>query len=131
MRLLDARALIYEGVSRLVDDAEVGHPCYTILSHTWGKEEVLYEDIELGPNHEIENTTGTAVQREARGYRSDSRFETKRENLRCAPVVEQVPEIAGPHVKKGWLKVLNACLQTCRDGYDYIWIVSRAWAPAL
>ena len=27
-----------------------------------------------------------------------------------------------PHVKAGWNKILNACLQTLRDGLSYIWI---------
>lgn len=27
-----------------------------------------------------------------------------------------------PHVKVGWNKILNACLQTLRDGLTYIWI---------
>lgn len=73
MRLLDARALIYEGVSRVVDDAEVGKPYYAILSHTWGKEEVLFEDIALGPNHEVDSLTDE--QRAFHGYRLDSRHE--------------------------------------------------------
>ena len=32
-----------------------------------------------------------------------------------------------PHVKAGWNKILNACLQTLRDGLSHIWIDSCKW----
>lgn len=140
MRLLDARALIHEGVSRLVDDDEVGKPLYAILSHTWGKEEVLFEDITLGPNHEID--TPAEEQRAALGYRMESRKrheywameldqmfkeKPKEDDSRgvcesCRSKNRPVIRQQGPHVKGGWKKVWSACLQACRDGYDYIWI---------
>ena len=54
MRLLDAEALIYDNVARLVEFTDASRaPDYAILSHTWEEEEVLFEDIKLGPQHEI------------------------------------------------------------------------------
>lgn len=138
MRLLDARALIHEGVSRLVDDAEVGKPYFAILSHTWGQEEVLFEDIALGPNHEVDSLT--EEQRATRGYRSGSRMrqgpksmlnwyrqnEEDRSPLgvckSCRPRNQSVIRQQGSHIKAGWKKIWSVCLQACRDGYDYVWI---------
>jgi hypothetical protein len=52
MRLLDAEALIYDNEAELVDFADESHaPKYAILSHTWEEEEVLFQDIPLGPEH--------------------------------------------------------------------------------
>ena len=58
MRLLDAEALIYHNVARLVEFPDADRaPSYAILSHTWAEEEVLFEDIKLGPQHEIATDT--------------------------------------------------------------------------
>lgn len=55
MRLLDADALIYDNEARLAEFIdERSLPKYAILSHTWEKGEVLFHDIALGPQHEIE-----------------------------------------------------------------------------
>ena len=54
MRLLDAHALIYDNIAALVDFTDQSLPPYAILSHTWGDEEVLFQDIGLGPQHEIQ-----------------------------------------------------------------------------
>ena len=54
MRLLDAYALIYDNVARLAEFTDAANaPAYAILSHTWEDEEILFEDITLGPQHEI------------------------------------------------------------------------------
>lgn len=58
MRLLDAEALIYYNVARLVEFTDASEaPDYAILSHTWEDEEVLFEDIKLGLQHEIASDT--------------------------------------------------------------------------
>ncbi|KAL9620041.1 MAG: hypothetical protein Q9160_005419 [Pyrenula sp. 1 TL-2023] len=135
MRLLDARALIHEGVSRLVNDDEVGQPHYAILSHTWEKEEVLFEDIALGPSHKID--IPNREQRAALGYALGSRespftefnstsydrfYDSTGICKSCWSKRQSLDKPQGPHVKRGWKKVWSACLQACRDGYDYIWI---------
>ncbi|KAH8800724.1 heterokaryon incompatibility protein-domain-containing protein [Xylogone sp. PMI_703] len=135
MRLLDARALIHEGVSRLIDDTEVGKPCFAILSHTWGQEEVLFEDIALGPNHEIDCLT--KEQRATRGYSNSRRdpkvrfnwFQRNEEDRTPRGVCEScrcrnqtIIRQQESHIKAGWKKIWSVCLQACRDGYDYVWI---------
>lgn len=139
MRLLDARALIHEGVARLVDDVEVGHPQYAILSHRWSSEEVLFEDIKLGPSFEIA-AEPTKLDLRAKGYSLRSRREFrdvsterpigvaipdgKREGVcdECRAHCRRSEDPNRSHVKLGWTKLCNACLQACRDHLDYIWI---------
>ena len=145
MRLLDARALIHEGVARLVDDVEVGHPLYAILSHTWGREEVLFEDIKLGPDFEADGGP-SELDRRSQGYGHQTRSEPRdfwgkpgwqefespelvprRKRGVCSecrrrPTSDRAS--AKPRVKEGWYKVYNACLRACYDDLDYIWIDS-------
>jgi hypothetical protein len=60
MRLLDAEALIYDNVADLIDfPDESSAPPYAILSHTWEEEEILFHDIPLGPQHEIQATVAS------------------------------------------------------------------------
>ncbi|OBT90307.1 hypothetical protein VE02_03333 [Pseudogymnoascus sp. 03VT05] len=145
MRLLDARALAHEGVSRLVDDAEVGNHYFAILSHTWGQEEVLFEDIALRPNYEVDSLT--EEQRATRGYSSGSRMMHDREFRfkwfrrngedrsprgvckSCRPRNQSVIRQQGSHIKAGWKKIWSVCLQACRDGYDYVWIDAALTNP--
>ena len=106
MRLLDAWTLIYDGEAELVEFVdERSLPPYAILSHTWADEEVFFHDIAFGPDHEI--VPSKASQR-AQHRRSRTQSEPSR------PLE--------PHVKAGWNKVLNTCLQACRDGFEYVWI---------
>jgi hypothetical protein len=44
MRLLNSNTLRFETFQ---DDREV--PPYAILSHTWGSDEVLFEEVQAGP----------------------------------------------------------------------------------
>lgn len=115
IRLLDARALIYENTSQLVNSDEVGSPEYAILSHTWDVEEITFSDIPLGPCHEI--TTVTKAQRSTKGYR---RYYCHNAGS-CSETPIGVDQIQS-YRKKGWSKIWNACLQACRDDFGYIWI---------
>lgn len=106
MRLLDAWTLIYDGEAELVEFVdEQSLPPYAILSHTWAEEEVLFHDIALGPDHEI--------------MPSKPSLRTRHRRNRTHP---ELIRPAKPHVKVGWNKVLNTCLQACRDGFEYVWI---------
>lgn len=106
MRLLDAWLLIHEGIAELVNfPDERAVPPYAILSHTWEDEEVQFDDIPLGPNHEI--VTSRATLRASRWQRSSN---------------SELPASSTPHVKAGWNKVLNTCLRACQDELEYIWI---------
>lgn len=88
----------------------------------------MFEDIALGPAHEIE--TITKEQQGCRGYRdlpSDSSQQetdlTKDGVCKvCRAQKRPTTKPQGPHSKAGWKKIWSACLQACRDDYDYIWI---------
>ena len=117
MRLLDAEALVYDNVAELMNfpDESVA-PEYAILSHTWEQEEVLFQDIALGPQHEIQPSISSmrALRRKAAVDQHNSRhFDSSSSDD---------TDTHTPHVKAGWNKVLNTCLQTLRDGLRYVWI---------
>lgn len=116
MRLLDAEALIYDDVAELVEFTdESSAPPYAILSHTWEQEEVLFADLPLGPHHEIRPTMAMIrAQRRGRTMLSADPEEGSSDRY--------PDEVGQGHVKAGWSKVLNACLQTLRDGLQYVWI---------
>lgn len=195
MRLLNAEALIYDNIAELEyfsDERSI--PPYAILSHTWAEEEVLFEDIALGPQHEIQPSAASirAFHRRDAGqsvdFDSDMSFsddESVRakdsdgalfdvnlsddfledeeafdelceetgdfdkqsstsassdgsladsfqwvggEDLRCDKCSAYITlhsmrmKQLRPHVKAGWNKVLNTCLQTLREGLQYVWI---------
>lgn len=106
MRLLDAWLLIHENIAELVEfPDERSAPPYAILSHTWEHEEVLFSDIPLGPRHEI------VPSRSALRYR---------QRHSCA--AQAATHDSKPHIKAGWNKVLNTCMQACRDELEYVWI---------
>lgn len=143
MRLLDARALIYDNVARLVDFPKVayGDHLYAILSHTWEDEEVLFDDIRLGPQHEIpdevESDNDSESSRgsdsnwipsssassadehlEPRDTGSDGDVESDTSwSSTASPTIGR-----GTHVKAGWTKMLNTCLLAVRDKIRYVWI---------
>ena len=106
MKLLDAKLLINEGRAQLVEfQDERNLPNYAILSHTWADEEVLFHDLELGPRHEIEPHSGVVW--------------SATDHVSSA---QTAPATLGPHIRAGWNKILNACIQARKDGFSYIWI---------
>ncbi|KAK5167078.1 uncharacterized protein LTR77_007808 [Saxophila tyrrhenica] len=165
MRLLDAEALIYDNEARLeefIDERSL--PQFAILSHTWEKHEVLFHDIALGPQHEIEISLAAARRNDDRRYDQrdwdgetwsmgsvssysdtcsvdgsglegssdevDERSDTSSGQAEPADVFEDLldafktrpRESTTTHVKAGWNKVPNTCLQASRDGHRYVWI---------
>ena len=169
MRLLDAEALIYDNVAELVDFPDESlAPEYAILSHTWEQEEVLFQDIVLGPQHEIQPSMSymRALRREAAvdqhnsghfDFSSSDDTDTDMSDEESTTYMTTLPSVSNdstsdaslnsdedassclgssssnsrndvdarlhtPHVKAGWNKVLNTCLQTLRDGLRYVWI---------
>lgn len=148
MRLIDVDSLIYDDEPRLVDFAdEKKLPKYAILSHRWEEEEVLYQDFVLGPQHEIA-TSHSNLQR-SRAQSSNTRNDLSSESdeswaydesdersIDLSSDVEStissnswqtessspINAKIGPHIKRGWNKVLNASLKACRDGYHFLWI---------
>ena len=149
MRLLSAWLLVHKGQVKLVDfPNERSLPKYAILSHTWAEEEVLFDDLALGPNHEfLPDPTLVGAERSSQSTEADWE-DSEASNCDIASAAsseigdlesidlegtepmsaEQEYVAAGsskvpiPHVKAGWTKVLNTCLQACKDELDYVWI---------
>lgn len=119
MRLLDARAVIYDNVVILADFPDASRaPRYAILSHTWGIEEVLFQDLQLGPQYEIVDD-----------YRSDTSsnpgsevYDSDTESVTSTSSDSPTSDDRRTHVKAGWNKVLNTCLLVVRDDLRYVWI---------
>lgn len=119
MRLLDAKALIYNNVANLVDFPDASRaPRYAILSHTWGVEEVLFQDIHLGPQHELVDDYRNDASFDLGNYTYDSDTES------VTSASSDMPSLGDPrtHVKRGWNKVWNTCLLVVRDDLRYVWI---------
>lgn len=53
MRLLNTRTLALE-----IFPSEDGRPKYAILSHTWGSDEIIYNDVKLGPENLLNSKEG-------------------------------------------------------------------------
>lgn len=120
MRLLDAEALIYDNVAELVNfPDESTAPRYAILSHTWDHEEVLFEEIGLGPHHEIQHPISSTREQRRRRVVESSSSPDQREFVNMSE--DTVDDTTG-HTKAGWKKIFNACMETLRAGLMYIWI---------
>jgi Heterokaryon incompatibility protein (HET) len=76
-------------------------PPYAILSHTWGSDEVTYQDI-----------TGTVIQQ---------RLIAKSHSLLDLDSVDDDEE-ASPRQKKGYPKIKLTCSQALHDGLEWVWI---------
>ncbi|KAF5500358.1 Vegetative incompatibility protein HET-E-1 [Colletotrichum siamense] len=95
MRLLDARTL------RVLEFNNDAIPPYAILSHTWGEEEITYQDLnpQLDQIYSQIKAMGNFLKAK-NGYQFSSQVKTK----------------------KGFLKVEQAAKRALADRYDYIWI---------
>ncbi|KAK1857185.1 het domain-containing protein [Colletotrichum chrysophilum] len=95
MRLLDARTL------RVLEFNNDAIPPYAILSHTWGEEEITYQDLnsQLDQIYTQIKAMGNFLKAE-NGYQFSSQVKTK----------------------KGFVKVEQAAKRALSDRYDYIWI---------
>ena len=165
MRLLDAKALIYDNVAELIEfPDESSAPPYAILSHTWEEEEVLFHDIYLGPQHEVQLSVASVRAMRRRhampNYNFDasssedaesevaevdssdaglsrlSSYSDKTTSATCLEnslIVEEQSDskLLAPHIKAGWTKILNACLQTLRSGLTYIWVDTCKFKPSI
>jgi hypothetical protein len=75
MRLLDVESLIYRDTTRLIECDESHAPPYAILSHTWSSEEVLFQDVALGPDYDLYETP----------YQPDSTWRERQLAGLCSP----------------------------------------------
>ena len=76
-------------------------PKYAILSHTWGKNEVTFSDIQnIRDEAQAKNTL-------------------PREDLAPFPANVHDPSV---ETKSGYQKIVYACRQALMDGHQYVWI---------
>jgi hypothetical protein len=76
-------------------------PKYAILSHTWGKDEVTFSDIQnIRDEAQAKNTL-------------------PREDLAPFPANVHDPSV---ETKSGYQKIVYACRQALVDGHQYVWI---------
>ena len=76
-------------------------PKYTILSHTWAKDEVTFSDIQnIRDEAQAKNTL-------------------PREDLAPFPANVHDPSV---ETKSGYQKIVYACRQALMDGHQYVWI---------
>jgi hypothetical protein len=129
MRLLDVESFIYGGATRLIECSASHAPPYAILSHTWSSEEVLFQDVALGPDYDLHETPipyqpkhispksrlYQLIQSQPSATCEECRLKQSNHSSKVAPKSRGRP-------KAGWNKVANACLRACMDGYQYIWI---------
>lgn len=93
MRLLHTKTLEFRNFL-----AEDRIPPYAILSHTWGDNEVIYEDLlALHPSK----------------GRLDVLMRRKSISLDYSKI-----ESLGP----GYSKIIGCCKQASHEGYDWVWI---------
>jgi hypothetical protein len=88
MRLINTKTLILE------EFLEAAIPPYAILSHTWGPEEVTYQDW---------------------------LYVTKKNPTRWGWVYIE-DEINKIKAQTGYTKVVSSCMQASKDGLDWIWV---------
>jgi hypothetical protein len=128
MRLLDAKALIYDNIAQLKEFPNAqSAPEYAILSHTWEKEEVLFEDIALGPQYEVpdEVEDDIPIQSAINDYTvqsADDGYKSDVQSIASSFSSAASTDSSSTHIKAGWNKVLNTCLLAVRDDFRYVWI---------
>ncbi|KAI6080656.1 HET-domain-containing protein [Hypoxylon rubiginosum] len=94
MRFLKAIVAKETGILEVIEKNANQIPQYAILSHTWEKDEVKFEDIESGRAKDV---TQNAL---------EAKIETS------------------PFEARSLSKLKYACIQAAKDGYEYIWIDS-------
>lgn len=133
MRLLNVETLRLESYHNPEDT-----PPYAILSHTWGDEEVLFEDLEEA----IESTK--LRQLESRLEDLESCVNKLKDELRSS---DRAADAAGPNPKrtdhksgeeiktklerthldrakqkKGWWKFIGCCREAAKFGLRFVWM---------
>jgi hypothetical protein len=106
MRLLNAKTLQLESFDR--GDSL---PPYAILSHTWGEEEVLFDDLHA-PNAQFQSLLQRIESLERRDDLNAGQRTTAFGDTRLAHVTR----------KKGWQKMLGCCNEASKLGISHVWI---------
>jgi hypothetical protein len=114
MRLLNTSTLQME----LFSGRKV--PRYAILSHTWGDEEVMFEEVEMEPV--VEPSGARLGIQSGRNRRRKSVIALHEDGFLLEDQEEKL-EFEG-YRKAGWGKIFNACLQARKSNpsYQYLWV---------
>jgi hypothetical protein len=108
MRLLDAKAILLE---EFVGEV----PPYAILSHTWGQEEVSFQDI-----HELSKRDLSS--HEPNNHNLGSHKANKHEFGNPNLSSRDLGKHSTVRQKAGYLKIKQCCQQATTDGLDYVWV---------
>lgn len=109
MRLLNVKTYQLESF----DDPET-RPPYAILSHTWGQDEVLFEDIYESPQDEI------IRQLEERLAALEGRGKWRK--MLTGPRDDHSSLLRRAESKAGWVKVRGCCKEAARQDFKYVWM---------
>jgi hypothetical protein len=95
---------------------------YIILSHTWGIEEVLFNDIQ-GQSHdkEIEKRVA-ALEKSLKGKSGDDGLQEEIEGDEVVPGTKASLSLRQTRKKKGWSKVEACCKEAAKYGIPFVWI---------
>src|SRR5277367_5372021 len=114
-----------------IDDPKDYLGKYIILSHTWGSDEVLFNDLQdQWYDKEIEKlqTRVAALESSLKGKGGDDGFQRKTEGRRHDGRDEVVTEertnlsLRKTLTKKGWSKVEACCKEAAKYGAPLVWI---------
>jgi hypothetical protein len=123
MRLLNVHTLQLESF-----DKRDTIPPYAILSHVWGPDEVVFQDLQR-PDHAVEELQRRLEDLERRFQAVLDRYEAtdkavSQEATKASTWLSGEPEPGLPpwHAKKGSEKVFGCCKETIKLGFSYAWI---------
>ncbi|KAF9885268.1 hypothetical protein FE257_013066 [Aspergillus nanangensis] len=108
MHLLNAKT------RRLEEFFESEAPPYAILSHTWGKDEVSFQDIQ--------DPSPPGFRTSDRGRPFDQTTKKPSDGRPTTDYSDEIPT-SDKHTKKlGYDKIIKTCQQALEDGFAYVWI---------
>ena len=110
IRLLNVQtyALEYFGTSH-------DTPPYAILSHTWGEEEVLFDDLQGSPLRRQIQQMEYTINNLRQHIMGD-------QHLLESPTLSPASPFQPFEAKKGWGKVQGCCSEARDLGFSYVWI---------
>lgn len=134
MRLINTTSLELETFIRDI-------PPYAILSHTWGDEEVTFDELTSLNHTTLPSTTNADVEGHSSCFFVPVDLDALTRNLPLDAVLpptwgcDSIPHMAhvceshkrketNSHIKKkkGWGKITKACAHAASRGWKYIWI---------
>lgn len=136
MRLLNVETLRLESYHNPEDT-----PPYAVLSHTWGDEEVLFEDLQETTQsaqlrqlkRRIEDLESTVNKLKNKIGSSERAADTADQKYSDPTSGEEVTvklertHLDGAKQKKGWWKIMGCCLEAAKFGLGYVWMYANSF----